>query len=100
MDKILVTGASGQVGGAVTEALVARGIPVRAATRKTTRITWTDMVQPVVFDYGDAGLHKAARSEISGLFLVAPPRDADAPPQLNPFIDKAGQMGVRHICSF
>ncbi|MFZ2446866.1 MAG: NmrA family NAD(P)-binding protein [Syntrophobacteraceae bacterium] len=97
MDKILVTGATGQVGGAMIEALVARGIPVRAATRKTTRIRWTDMVQPVVFDYGDPGLHKAALSGVSGLFLVAPLLDAHAPAKLNPFIDEAGRMGVRHI---
>ena len=97
MDKILVTGATGQVGHAVVEALVARGMTVRAATRKTTRIRWTDRIQPVVFDYGDAGLHRAALSGMSGLFLVAPPLDADAPAKLNPFIDKAKEMGVRHV---
>jgi uncharacterized protein YbjT (DUF2867 family) len=97
MDKILVTGATGQLGRAVVEALVSRGISVRAATRKTRNITWTDMVQPVTFDYANPSLHKAALDGISGLFLVAPPLDSDAPAKLIPFIDKAEEMSVKHI---
>jgi uncharacterized protein YbjT (DUF2867 family) len=85
------------VGGAVVEALVNRGISVRAATRKTNKITWTDQVQPVTFDFGDPNLHKAALDGISGLFLIAPPLDIEAPAKLMPFIDKAGEMRVKHI---
>ena len=72
-DIILVTGATGQLGSAVVEALIGRGIKVRAATRLTTKIKWTKQVQPVVFDYEDPGLHKAALDRITGLFLIAPP---------------------------
>ena len=97
MGTILVTGATGQLGSAVVEALVDRGINVRAATRLTTKIKWTKMVQPVVFDYEDPGLHKAALDRITGLFLIAPPLDLEAPAKLIPFIDKAKQMGVKHV---
>ena len=97
MDTILVTGATGQLGNAVVEALVGRGLNVRAATRKTTRIKWTDQVQPVVFDYEDQGLHKAALDNISAVFLIAPPLDSQAPAKLIPFIDKAKEMGVGHV---
>ena len=97
MDKILVTGATGQLGSAMVGALVGKGKHVRAATRKTTKIRWTDMVQPVAFDFEDAGLHKAALDGMSGLFLVAPPLDFEAPAKLIPFIDKAKQMRVEHI---
>lgn len=97
MEKILVTGASGKVGSAVIEALVADRISVRAGSRKTTRLRWTDKVQPVLFDYEDPGIHRAALDGVSGVFLVAPPLDQDAPAKLNPFIDKAGETGVRHI---
>ena len=97
MDTILVTGASGQLGGAVVEALVESGIDVRAATRQTTKITWAERVWPVVFDYEDHGLYKAALDNISGVFLIAPPLDFQAPAKLIPFIDKAKEMGVRHI---
>jgi len=83
----------------VTEA-VARGIPVRAATRKTTRITWTvHGPSGSVRTNWDAGRHKAALARYRP-FSRRPPLDADRPAKLNPFIDKAGQMGVRHICSF
>ncbi len=96
-DIILVTGATGQLGSAVVEALIDRGIKVRAATRLTTKIKWTKQVQPVVFDYEDPGLHKAALDRITGLFLIAPPLDLEAPAKLIPFIDKAKQMGVKHV---
>ena len=97
MGTILVTGATGKLGSAVIEALVDRGINVRAATRLTTRIKWTKLVQPVVFDYEDPGLHKAALDRITGLFLIAPPLDFEAPAKLIPFIDKAKEMGVEHV---
>ena len=97
MDRILVTGATGHVGGAVARVLTDNGIDVRAATRKTTRIKWTDRLQPVVFDFDDPGLHKAALDEISGLFLIAPPLDFDAPAKLIPFIDRAREKKVRHV---
>ena len=69
---------------------------MRAATRKT-RIKWTKLVQPVVFDYEDPGLHKAALDGITGLFLIAPPLDFEAPAKLIPFIDKAKEMRVEHV---
>jgi uncharacterized protein YbjT (DUF2867 family) len=97
MDKILVTGASGQLGRAVVEALVGRGIGVKAATRSTQKITWTDWVQPVALDYENATLHKAALDGVSGLFLIAAPLDFDAPAKLMPFIDMAREMGIKHI---
>jgi uncharacterized protein YbjT (DUF2867 family) len=97
METILVTGASGKLGKAVIEALLDKDFNVRAATRKTTRIKWTDRVQPVLFDYEDPGLYRAALDNISEVFLVAPPLDFQAPEKLIPFIDKAGETGVRHI---
>ncbi|MGC9964992.1 MAG: SDR family oxidoreductase [Syntrophobacteraceae bacterium] len=97
MERILVTGATGQAGSAVAKVLADRGIDVRAATRKTTRIKWTDRVQPVAFDFEDPGLHKAALDQISGLFLIAPPLDFEAPAKLIPFIDRAREMKVRHV---
>jgi len=97
MDTILVTGATGNLGNAVVEALLEKGLNVRAATRHTTKIKWTDRVRPVLFDYEDQGLHKAALDNVSGVFLIAPPLDYRAPEKLIPFIDKAKTMEVRHI---
>jgi uncharacterized protein YbjT (DUF2867 family) len=97
METILVTGASGKLGKAVVRALVDKDFNVRAATRNTTKIKWTDRVRPVLFDYEDHTLFKAALDDISSVFLVAPPLDSRAPNKLIPFIDKAGEAGVRHI---
>jgi uncharacterized protein YbjT (DUF2867 family) len=97
MDTILVTGATGHLGNAVVEALLDEGLNVRAATRQTTKIKWTDQVRPVLFDFDDQGLHKAALDKVSGVFLIAPPLDHRAPEKLIPFIDKAKAMEVRHV---
>lgn len=97
MDTILVTGASGKLGSAVVEVLSDKGINVRAATRRTTKIKWTDRVQPVLFDYENHGLYKAALDGVAGVFLIAPPLDPEAPAKLIPFIDKAKEMGIKHV---
>jgi uncharacterized protein YbjT (DUF2867 family) len=97
METILVTGATGKLGKAVVEAMVEKDFDVRAATRLTTRIKWTDRVRPVLFDYNDPSLHRAALDNIFAVFLIAPPLDPQAPEKLMPFIDKAVKAGVRHI---
>lgn len=97
METILVTGATGKLGNAVVGALSDRKFNVRAATRKTTKIKWTDRVRPVLFDYEDPGLFRAALDNVSDVFLIAPPLDFEAPAKLIPFIDRAKEMGVRYI---
>ncbi len=97
MDTILVTGASGRLGNAVAETLVDSGINVRAATRHTTKIKKTERIQPVILDYEDQSLYKAALSGVSSVFLIAPPLDFNAPAKVIPFIDKAKEMGVGHV---
>ena len=104
MGTILVTGATGKLGSAVIEALVVGGINVRAATRKTTGIKWTKLVQPVVFDYEDPGLHKAALDGITGLFLIAPPLDFEAPAKRSLSLTRPKRCGSSmsfsiHICT-
>lgn len=97
METILVTGATGKLGSAVVQALQGRGIYVRAAARHTTRLKWKELVQPVLFDYEDKGLYKAALDGVSGVFLIAPPLDVRAPEKLIPFIDKIKETGVRYV---
>ena len=97
METILVTGASGKLGRAVTGALPEKGFNVRAATRETTRIKWTDRVRPILFDYEDPTLFRAALDNIQYVFLIAPPLDSQASAKLMPFIDKAAETGVIHI---
>ena len=97
METILVTGASGKLGKAVVEALVEKGFNVRAASRKTTRLKWTERVRPVLFDYEDQTMHRAALDTVTKVFLIAPPLDSRAPAKLAPFIDRASKSGVEHV---
>jgi len=99
MKRILVTGATGQVGSALIAALrdVDR-IVVRAAVRDVATATakWQGdaNVQPVAFDFLDRASQDAALADCDSLFLLRPP-------QLNgdfgDLIERARQHGVKHI---
>jgi uncharacterized protein YbjT (DUF2867 family) len=51
MKRILVTGATGNLGQAVVGALKAKGITVRAAARDPGKVTRSAGVEAVSFDY-------------------------------------------------
>ena len=99
MKRILVTGATGQVGAALIAALGAiDGIAVRAAVRDvaSAAATWRGdaRVRPVAFDFLDPTSQDAALADCDSLFLMRPP-------QLNgdfgDLIARARQHGVTHI---
>ncbi|MBC7598589.1 MAG: NmrA family NAD(P)-binding protein [Polaromonas sp.] len=99
MKRILVSGATGQVGSAVIAALLAfDGKVVRAGVRDVARATanWSGdaRVQPVAFDFLDRASQDAALADCDSLFLLRPP-------QLNSdfgdLIARARQHRVTHI---
>jgi len=96
-NTVLVTGASGQLGREVVRALLADGFAVKAATRDASKVPPQQGVTPVTFDYTDPATFAAALEGATGLFLVAPPMDADAPAKLIPFIEKARSAGIGHV---
>ena len=95
--EILVTGASGNLGREVLKALLSKGYAVRAATRETGKIQTSERLTAIQFDYATPDTFDAALNGISGVFLVAPPMDPEAPDKLLPFIEKARTAGVGHI---
>jgi uncharacterized protein YbjT (DUF2867 family) len=73
MNSILVIGSSGNVGRALTGELVRAGERVRAATRNPSLLKAADSVEPVAFDYDDAGTFAAALEGTNRVFLLGPP---------------------------
>lgn len=96
MKTILVTGATGSLGQAVVNELAARGLAVRAASRRRFESTLPN-VQWVAFDYQTPEPHQAVLEGVDGIFLVAPPLDVNSPAKLCPIIDKAKEMGISRI---
>jgi len=99
MKRILVTGATGQVGSAVIAALRAFvGIVVRAGVRDVARATakWSGdaRVQPVGFDFLDSASQDAALADCDSLFLLRPPQLTG---DFGDLIARARRHGVTHI---
>ena len=57
MEKTLVIGSTGNVGGAVVRELVEAGLPVRAATRNPSAMNGMQGVETVLFDFEAPGDH-------------------------------------------
>ncbi len=95
---VLVTGASGNVGGAVVRSLIAAGIPVRAAgtTPAALQRTFPD-VDVVHLDFHAPSTFGPALRGVGALFLLRPPRIAAVGPTLNALVDVAGQVGVDQV---
>lgn len=90
MKPVFVSGASGNVGRAVVEALLAREIPVRAGDR-SPRVR--EGVESVRFDFGDPSTFAAARG-CGAAFVLRPPAISKVKPTLVAFIDEARALGV------
>ena len=88
---ILVTGASGNVGGAVTQSLLTRRIPFRIGTRRP------ESAEAVALDFRDPRTFRTAVRGCDAVFLLRPPAISSTRKTLNPFLDAARAEGVRQI---
>lgn len=84
---VLVVGATGAVGRAVTEGLSKAGHVVRAATRDPAKIAAP--ATGVRFDYGDPSTFGPALAEVDALFLLSPAGHADSHALVRPFLSQA-----------
>jgi uncharacterized protein YbjT (DUF2867 family) len=96
MKRILVTGATGNLGRAVVVALRNNGLTVRAAGRDTKKLNGMGG-ETVLFDLENHSTLATALQDVEALFLIAPPLDPEAPAKLKPVIDLAKSRGVGHI---
>jgi uncharacterized protein YbjT (DUF2867 family) len=93
---ILVTGASGQVGSAALNVLVAAGTEVRALVRDPSAFAAPEGVQVVQGDFDDDTSIAEALKGVSVMLLAG--RDSpDSVSQHRRVLAKARQAGVRHV---
>lgn len=96
---ILITGATGNVGGPLARLLHEQGQAVRAAASSPDSvrrlphpaISWS------VLDFNDPQTYPAALDGVDRLFLMRPPQISDVDRSIKPLIDYAGANGVRQI---
>lgn len=94
---ILVTGATGNTGRALTDVLVDRGAPVRAMVRRDVdRGKLPAGVDVVVADFDDTAAVAAALDGAQRAYLVTPSSE-QAEEQQKRFADLAAKAGIRHL---
>jgi len=103
MAKVLVTGATGNVGQEVVEALLAQQMPAKAAARDTARVHqfaekngWQGDYEAVALDYTNPDSIAAALDGVDRVFLVTPTMGPVAE-MVTAFLSVAKNSGVKHI---
>lgn len=102
MTKILITGATGNVGTAVLQSLarMAYNFDVYAGIRdieKDTKKLQSLTAKTVLFDFTNRETYRAALTSCDVLFLLRPPQLSAVAKYFKPLIDAAVQCGVKHI---
>jgi uncharacterized protein YbjT (DUF2867 family) len=94
---ILVTGATGNTGRAIVDALVERGAPVRAMVRaEADRGKLRPEVEGVVADFDDSAAIAAVLDGAARAYLVTPSAE-EAEEQQKQFAELAAKAGTRHL---
>jgi len=94
--RVLVTGATGNVGREVVRALLARGIEVRGGVRAGGSAALPAEADAVPLDFEDPATFAPATAGADGIFLLRPPALARVGPTLNELAAVARAQGVRH----
>ena len=95
---ILITGATGNIGGEVVRLLLSKGVQVRALVRDTKKAEALAQsgVELAQGDFDNPASLDAALKGVDSAFLLSPsmPQQVE---QQNAFVDAAQRAGVRHI---
>lgn len=95
--SILVTGATGNTGRAIVDALVERGAPVRAMVRaESDRSKLRPEVEGVVADFDESAAVAAALDGAERAYLVTPSSE-QVEEQQKRFAELAAKAGTRHL---
>ena len=95
---IFITGATGNIGRQVINELIRLGEPVRAAViNQNDAELVPEGVDIAIFDFTDPATYQTALEGAKKVFLMRPPQITDMDTTLNPFVDYAKSVGIRHI---
>lgn len=97
MGKILVTGATGNVGAEVVKTLELANQETIATVVKQDDLKKFPTNKAVVFDFADSNTWEPALEGVDRVFLMRPPAIADVKTYLFPFIDLVLQKDIKHI---
>lgn len=97
MGKILVIGATGNVGREVVKALLINGQQVKSAIGITPGPATLSPSETVPFDFADSSTWGEALKDVERVFLMRPPAISDVKKYLFPFIDTALKHGIKQI---
>jgi len=89
--KVLVLGATGNVGAPLVSQLVAGGHAVKAASRHATPVAGAEAAR---FDYANPATFDAALDGVSRAYVLAPGGTVDPKPVLMPFLTRAVERRI------
>jgi uncharacterized protein YbjT (DUF2867 family) len=92
--KILILGATGHVGVPLVNYLVAANQPVKAASRRATRLAGTESVR---FDYADLKSYHDAFEGVDRAFVMLPTGYTDPVASLQPVVQAAAERRVKVV---
>ncbi|MDH3648442.1 MAG: SDR family oxidoreductase [Saprospiraceae bacterium] len=98
MTKILITGATGKVGSAVTAELQSKGISFKAMVRNPDKAQELNNqgVETIAGDFADPLSYRSALDNVQKVFLLVPPDENMAQMECD-FIDACKEADVEHI---
>ena len=101
MGRILITGASGNVGRYVAQYALENGQDITAAGTHTDTLTkmFKDRAEIVYFDFTDSTTFHNALKDVDRVFIMRPPH-LGKPEDLKPFIDALREKGGIRLVSF
>ncbi|MBF4603258.1 SDR family oxidoreductase [Curtobacterium sp. VKM Ac-2884] len=94
---IAITGATGNIGGAVARALAADGVPFRMIVRDAARAPELPGAEVAVATFADADASRAALEGVDVLLMVSAAEAEDRLDQHRTFVAAAAEAGVRHV---
>ncbi|PZE87306.1 SDR family NAD(P)-dependent oxidoreductase [Curtobacterium sp. MCBD17_032] len=94
---IAITGATGNIGGAVARALAADEVPFRMVVRDASRAPRLPGAEVAVATYADGAAARAALEGVDVLFLVSGAEARDRLDQHRTVVRAAASAGVQHV---